>query len=71
MKKIKNINLNGVDYNVGFSTNDFTDTLKEKLEGLHENFTEVSYSNETLTITTPDYTSNSGGGGTDEDDPME
>ena len=42
MKKIKNINLNGVDYNVGFSTNDFTDTLKEKLEGLHENFTEVS-----------------------------
>ena len=52
MENIKVINLNGENYNVGFSSNDFTDDLKNKLERVADNYTEYSYSDGVLSIST-------------------
>ena len=52
MENIKVINLNGESYNVGFSSNDFTNELKNKLERVADNYTEYSYSDGVLSIST-------------------
>ena len=52
MENIKVINLNGENYNVGFSSNDFTNELKNKLERVADNYTEYSYSDGVLSIST-------------------
>ena len=72
MKNLKTINLNGTTYNVGFSSNDFTDVLKNKLDQLSTNSnggsnTTFTYENEVLYITTTGGTDSgeSNGGGTE------
>jgi hypothetical protein len=73
MKNLKTINLNGTTYNVGFSSNDFTDALKDKLNNLSENSgggdsnTTFKYENEVLYITTTGG-SNTGGSNPGESD---
>lgn len=67
MKNLKTINLNGTTYNVGFSSNDFTDVLKDKLNQLSTDSgggsnTTFKYEDEVLYITT---TGNSNTGGSD------